>query len=97
MVRGMRTYIRGIRDQLNSLSCVQVVEGSLDETADTEVFVKLHHKKTVFTWTLNLKNMPQNLLKMQFYYYSSITKQRKSTAAVPEEGVYVHHSGTAYL
>lgn len=30
MVRGMRTFIRGIRDQLNSLGSVQILEGELD-------------------------------------------------------------------
>ncbi len=84
MVRGMRTFIRGIRDQLNSLGSVQILEGTLDETADTEIFVKLTHRKTIFTWALTLKHLPNNVAKIQLYYYSSVTKQRKSTGAIPE-------------
>ena len=37
------------------------------------------------------------MVKPQMYYYNSITKQRKSSGAVPEEGVYVHHGGQAYI
>lgn len=40
--------------------------------------------------------MTSNLIKVQFSYYNSVTKHRKSTGAVPEEGVYVHHSGIGY-
>ena len=84
MVRGMRTFIRGIRDQLNSLGSVQILEGTLDETADTEIFVKLNHRKTIFTLFLTLRNLSNNIVKLQLYYYNSASKQKKSTGAVPE-------------
>lgn len=30
------------------------------------------------------------------YYYNSVTKQRKTSGAIPEEGVYVHHLDIGY-
>lgn len=30
------------------------------------------------------------------YYYNSVTKQRKTSGAIPEEGVYVHHLDKGY-
>lgn len=74
VVRGMRSYVRGIRDQLNSLGSVQITRGELDETTETEVFIKLNHKRSVFTWGLNFTKMTSNMVKPQMYYYNSITK-----------------------
>lgn len=93
----MRTFVRGIRDQINALGSIQITQGSLDETAETEIFVKLTHKKSIFTLALNLSKLSSNLVKVQMHYYNSITKQRRSSGAVPEEGVYVHHNGQGYL
>lgn len=31
------------------------------------------------------------------YYYNSVTKQRKSSNACPDSGVYVHHAGKSYV
>jgi predicted metalloprotease len=93
----MRSYIRGIRDQLNTLGSVQVMQGVLDETTDTEVFLKLVHKRTVYTWGLNLQGLINTVIKPQFFYYSSITKQRKTSGCIPEEGIYVHSNGKAYV
>lgn len=97
MIRGMRSYVRGIRDQLNALGSIQVTQGPLDETAETEIFVKLAHKKSVFTLALTMTKMSTNVVKVQMFYYSSITKQRKTSGAVPEEGLYVHHNGNGYI
>ena len=83
VIKNMRTYIRGIRNQINDLGSVQVMQGKLDETADTQVFLKLVHKKTVFTWVLNMNNMNTTIIKPQLFYFSSITKQRKTSGAVP--------------
>ena len=83
VIKNMRTYIRGIRNQINDLGSVQVMQGKLDETADTQVFLKLVHKKTVFTWVLNMNNMNTTTIKPQLFYFSSITKQRKTSGAVP--------------
>ena len=41
--------------------------------------------------------MSSTVVKPQMFYYSSITKQRKTSGAIPEEGVYVHHNGKGYL
>ncbi len=97
VVRGMRSYVKGIRDQLNSLGSVQITRGELDETAETEVFIKLNHKRSVFTWGLNFTKLAQTMVRPQMYYYNSITKQRKTSGAIPEEGIYVHNSGQAYI
>ena len=59
------------------------MQGKLDETADTQVFLKLVHKKTVFTWVLNMNSMSTTVIKPQLFYFSSITKQRKTSGAVP--------------
>jgi len=93
----MRSYVSGIRDQINALGSVQVMHGQLDETADTEIFLRLFHKKTIFTWALHLRDMKDNNIKPQFFYFSSITKQRKTSGAVPEDGIYVHNNGRGYV
>ena len=93
----MRTYVKGIRDQINALGSVQVMQGQLDETAETEVFLKLVHKRTVFTWVLNLRDMSSTIIKPQMFYFSSITKQRKTSGAIPEGGIYVHNNGRGYV
>ena len=31
------------------------------------------------------------------FYYNTITKQRKSSNAVPDSGIYVHNNGKAYV
>jgi hypothetical protein len=93
----MRSYVKGIRDQLNSLGSAQITRGELDETAETEVFIKLNHKRSVFTWGLNFTKLVHNMVRPQMYYYNSITKQRKTSGAIPEEGIYVHNSGQAYI
>ena len=58
--------------------------------------MKLAHKKTVFTWGLHLRDMNNNVIKPQLFYYSSVTKQRKTSGAIPEGGIYVHNNGRAY-
>lgn len=58
-----------------------------------EVFVKIPHTKTVFTWGLNLQKPSSNLLKTQMYYYNSTTKERNNSKTIPEEGVFLNHSG----
>ena len=89
--------VRNIREQLNTIGSIQILQGQLNVANDTEVFLRLSHKHTVFTWGLNLKGLSQNLIKPQMYYYSSATKQRKSSNACPEGGIYVHHSGKSYV
>lgn len=71
------------------------MSGKLDDKADTEIFVSLTNKRTVFSLNLTLTSITNNLLKVQMYYYNSTTKQLKSSNAVPEEGVYVHGTNTA--
>jgi len=80
----MRSYIRGIREQLNAIGTIQVLQGKFDETTDTEVFVKLGYKKSVFTWAITLTNMNATIIKPQLFYYNSATKQRKTSGAIPE-------------
>jgi len=41
--------------------------------------------------------MKDNNIKPQFFYFSSITKQRKTSGAVPEDGIYVHNNGRGYV
>lgn len=77
-----------------SLSNLQAVSGKLDEKADTEIFVPLTSKRTVFSLNLSLTSITSNQLKVQMHYYNSTTKQLKSSNAVPEEGVYVHGANT---
>lgn len=31
------------------------------------------------------------------YYYSSITKQKKSSGAIPEDGLYINNNGSTYM
>ena len=97
VIRGMRGHIRGIRDQINSIGTVQVLQGPLDETTDTEIFVKLCYQRTAFTWALNMRNMSTTIVKPQFYYYNSTTKQRKPSGAIPDDGLYVHQNGKGYV
>ena len=71
------------------------MSGKLDDKADTEIFVPLTNKKTVFSLNLNLASVTSNILKVQMYYYNSTTKKLKSSNAVPDEGIYVHGTNNA--
>lgn len=66
------------------MSNLQTISGKLEDGGDTELFVSLNHKKTVFTLSLSLTNITNNLLKIQMIYFSSVTKQRKSVNILPE-------------
>lgn len=43
-----------------------------------------------------MREMNNTIIKPQLFYFSSVTKQRKSTGAVPEGGIYVHNNGRGY-
>ena len=94
----MRTHVRQLKDQINQLGTISVLSGQLEYNNTTEIYVHLRHKKTIFTLGLNFTKVHNNLLKVQMYYYNSGTKQQKSSGAIPEEGLYVHHNnGNAYV
>jgi hypothetical protein len=95
-VQNLRNYIRGMREELSGLGNIQTISGNIESEGETEVFVALSSKRTVFTLSLNLTAIPSDLLKVQMFYYNSSTKERRSSAAVPEEGMYVYNSGKAY-
>jgi len=94
-VRNMRNFLRGLKEQLTSLTNIQVSAGILDESTDTEIFAKLNSKQLVFTWGLNIRKSNNTTIKPQMLYYNSLTKQRKTSGAVPEEGLYLHTNGEA--
>jgi hypothetical protein len=91
----MRNHLRILREQLNALGNIQILSGKLEENGDTEIFQRLGHKRTVFTWGLNIRKSSNTILKPQMFYYSSITKQKKSSGAVSDDGIYLHTSGEA--
>lgn len=93
-VRNLKNHIRNMRETLASLSNLQTMSGKLDDKADTEIFVSLTNKKTVFTLNLNLTSIASNIIKVQMYYYNSANKKLKSSNAVPDEGIYVHGAAT---
>ena len=76
-VRNLRTYLRGMKDQIGALGNLQLLSGALEQE-DTEIFVPLAHKKTVFTLAIALNNLTTTMLRTQMSYYSTSTKQRKN-------------------
>lgn len=44
-----------------------------------------------------MREMSTTIVKPQFYYYNSTTKQRKTSGAMPDDGLYVHHNGKGYV
>ena len=95
-VRNLRTYLRGMKDQIGVLGNLQLISGQLEEE-DTEIFVPLAHKHTIFSLSLSLNNLSTTMLRTQMSYFSTATKQRKSAGALPEEGLYLHHNGSTQL
>ena len=91
-VRNLKNHIRSMRETLASLSNLQTLSGKLDDKADTEIFVPLTNKKTVFSLTLNLTSVTSNIIKVQMYYYNSANKKLKNSNTIPDEGIYVHGS-----
>jgi hypothetical protein len=54
---------------------MNAVNGQIDDgISPFEVFVKIPHPKTVFTWGLNLTKPGSTTLKAQFILYNSTTK-----------------------
>ena len=49
---------------------------------------------TVFTWGLTFSQFNGGNIYPQMYYYNSVTKERKTSGAVPEEGLNLHHTGS---
>jgi hypothetical protein len=95
-VNNLRNYIRGMREELSSMGNIEVVSGPLEAEGDTEIFLQLSSKRTVFTLSLNLTAVPNDMLKVQMFYYNSTSKERRSSGVVPEEGVYVYSNGRAF-
>jgi hypothetical protein len=95
-VLNLRNHIRGMREELSALGNMEVISGNLEADGDTEVFVQLSCKRTVFTLSLSLTALPSDLLKVQMFYYNSASKERRNSAAAPEEGIYVYNSGRAF-
>lgn len=58
--------------------------------------MQLNNKHTVFTLSLNLTSLNNDLLRVQMYYYNSATKEKRSSGAIPEDGVYIYNSGRGY-
>lgn len=82
-VRNLRTYLRGMKEQIGALGNLQLLSGNLEEE-DTEIFLPLAHKHTVFTLSLALNSLSATMLRTQMSYFSTATKQRKSAGALPE-------------
>jgi hypothetical protein len=92
-VKNMKNYLHNIKDQISSLTNMNVTTGDIDDSSNPfEVFVKVPHPKTVFTWGMNLQKPANSTMKCQFYLYNSVTKDRKSTKSVPEDGIFINHS-----
>jgi hypothetical protein len=92
-VKNIRNYLQNIKSQISSLTNLNATSGQIDDgISPFEVFVKMPHEKTVYTWGLNLSKPSTTLLKGQFYLYNSTTKDRKDTKSIPEEGVFLNHS-----
>ena len=75
---------------------MNAISGDLDDSISPfEIFVKIPHQKTVFTWGLNFSKPSGNTLKCQMEHYNSLTKERKSSKAVPDDGVFINHNNDA--
>ena len=48
---------------------------------------------TVFTWTVTYSNFQGGNVYPQMFYFNSATKERKTSGAMPEEGLVLHHNG----
>jgi len=89
----MKNYLQNIKEQISTLTNMNATTGELDDSMSPfEVFVKIPHQKTVFTWGLNLHKPQNNVLKGQMYLYNSTTKERKNTKSIPEEGMFINHA-----
>lgn len=54
-VKNMKNYLQNIKEQISSLTNLNATSGGIDDSISPfEVFVKMPHEKTVFTWGLNL-------------------------------------------
>jgi|JI61114BRNA_FD_contig_41_1693849_length_568_multi_2_in_0_out_0_2 hypothetical protein len=72
---------------------MHATSGELSDSVNPfEVFVKIPHSKTVFTWGLNLRKPNGTQLKCQMYYYNSITKERKNSKVIPDDGIFLNHN-----
>lgn len=88
----MRNYLCNIKEQIASLTNVQTLTGQIDNNGDNfEVYSKIPHKQAVYTWALNLQRPNTSNLKTQMYYYNSLTKQKKNSKAIPDEGLYINN------
>ena len=77
-----------------AMTNVQVLTGEIESVDNThEVFVPLPHESTLITWTITLLKPSTNNLKAQAYLYNSATKNKQNTKVLPNEGIYLHHSG----
>lgn len=79
------------------MSNVQVQTGDIEPAGNSfEIFIKLHHEKTLLTWTITLFKPSSTSMKAQLYYYNSVTKNRQSSKIIPNDGVYMHHNGEQF-
>lgn len=89
----MKNYLHNIKEQISSLTNMNVTSGEIDDSQNPfEVFVRIPHPKTVFTWGLNLQKPSSNTLKGHFYLYNSATKDKKNTKMIPDDGVFINHN-----
>lgn len=80
----MKNYLQNIKEQISSLTNLNATSGQIDDSISPfEVFVKMPHERTVYTWGLNLSKPSGQVLKGQFYLYNSTTKERKDTKSIP--------------
>ncbi len=93
-VKNMKNYLQNIKEQISSLTNMNVTSGEIDESANPfEVFIRIPHAKTVFTWGLNLQKPTSNTLKGSFNLYNSATKEKKNTKMIPDDGIFINHNG----
>jgi hypothetical protein len=89
----MKNYLQNIKEQISSLTNMNATSGTIDDSLNQfEVFVKIPHPKTVFSWGMNLQKPGNNVLKCQMFLYNSTTKERKNTKSIPEDGVFLNHN-----
>lgn len=55
--------------------------------------VSIPHKHCVITWGLNITKPGTNVIKPQLWYYNTVTKQRKNSKTIPDEGLNLMHNG----
>lgn len=71
----MKNYLQNIKEQIGSLTNMSAITGEIDDSMSPfEVFVKIPHPKTVFTWGLNLSKPSSTNMKCQMILYNSTTK-----------------------